>query len=166
MSAPHDAPRPASGTRRVLAYLIDWCLLSIPIGWVTGALLHRVDAALDATGREAVFTAEGELVLGMQALPVAALIGVALFYLYKTLAEAATGRTLGKTVLGTRVVRAGGAAMDLRVAARRNRWLLLGLIPGLGGPLVTLVGIVIATRARRAEPVFHDRAAGTRVLRG
>ena len=32
--------------------------------------------------------------------------------------------------------------------------------------LVTLIGIVIAIRARRAEPVFHDRAAGTRVLRG
>ncbi len=79
--------------------------------------------------------------------------------LYFILLEELLGATLGKWVMGLRVVRVDGGKPGLLRSAARN---LLRVVDGL--PTLNLIGIVlILISAERAR--FGDLAAGTRVIR-
>jgi len=87
--------------------------------------------------------------------------------------ESSRGGTLGKQLLGLRVVGlAGGSPITPEASARRNAWILLGLLSGL--PLIGFLaglaslGIVIAIAVTiSSDPRnqgLHDRFGGTLVL--
>jgi len=80
-------------------------------------------------------------------------------FLYMALLEGLAGATVGKWVVGLRVVRTDGGRPGLLRGAWRN---VLRLVDGL--PAFSILGIVLILRsAERAR--FGDRVAGTRVIR-
>ncbi len=84
---------------------------------------------------------------------------LALMLLYFVLLEGLFGATLGKWLLGLRVVRVGGGRTGLACSALRN---VLRLVDGL--PAFNVVGVVLILRSpERAR--FGDRVANTRVVR-
>lgn len=82
-------------------------------------------------------------------------------FLYFVALEGLAGATLGKWLVGLRVIRADeGGQPGLARSALRN---ILRLVNGL--PAFNIVGIVLILRSpQRAR--FGDRIAGTRVIRG
>jgi uncharacterized RDD family membrane protein YckC len=84
---------------------------------------------------------------------------LALMVLYFVLLEGWVGATLGKWLLGLRVVRAEGGPPGLARSAVRN---FLRLVDGL--PAFSILGVVLILRSpERAR--FGDQVAGTRVIR-
>jgi uncharacterized RDD family membrane protein YckC len=83
---------------------------------------------------------------------------LALMLLYFVLLEGLVGATLGKWVLGLRVVRTDGERPGLGRSALRN---LLRLVDGL--PAFHIVGIILILRSPESAR-FGDRVAGTRVI--
>ena len=79
-------------------------------------------------------------------------------FLYFVLLEGLAGATLGKWLLGLRVIRADGGRAGLPRSALRNT---LRLVDGL--PALNILGVILVLRsAERAR--FGDRLAGTRVI--
>ena len=82
-----------------------------------------------------------------------------LMFLYFVLLEGLAGATLGKWILGLRVVRTEGGKPGLLRSALRN---ILRLVDGL--PALNIVGIVLTLHSTEGAR-FGDRIAGTRVVR-
>ncbi len=137
----HSQPiRPASVGVRVVAALIDLALL---IG------LFVVMAKNMGTWGDGEARLEG--------LPAVAYF--ACCFLYYFALEAAAGATIGKLVVGLRVVGSGGAAITPGQAAMRT---LVRAVDGL--PVLYLVGfILVMTDDQRRR--LGDRAAKTSVVR-
>ena len=76
--------------------------------------------------------------------------------------ESSRGQTVGKMALGFKVVGPDGRVPAPEVALRRNAWLLLGLIPILGGLLsfvaAVAIGVTIANDPFKRGT--HDNFAG------
>jgi len=87
------------------------------------------------------------------------LIFLVIMALYFVLLEGLAGATLGKRLLGLRVVRMDGSRPDLWKSALRNALRLVDSLPTLD----ILGAILISSSAERAR--FGDRVAGTRVIR-
>ena len=80
--------------------------------------------------------------------------------------EGTRGQTVGKKVLGMRVVRPDGRTADMESAVRRNWWLLLGIF-GLIGSVVELavvLGIMVTIASDTRGQGFHDRMADAIVV--
>ena len=137
-------------------------------GYYAGVVSRAVAAALDFAIAIGIFTAMlagfdllsrvvfGGSIAGSRSVPayVIALVIWAFLYMWASLAVA--GRTIGKGIVGLRVVRADGSALTVRQAlARTLAYPISFAILGLG-----LVGIVI-DRYHRA---LHDLLAGTVVV--
>ena len=141
-------PRYAGLRPRFLALVIDLALLValfLPVTqlvkgvWIMGAADHRWAWGLFITD---------PLCLAF----------LAVMFLYFVLLEGLAGATLGKRLLGLRVIKEDGGKPGLPKSAARN---LLRLVDGL--PALNLVGAVLILRsAERAR--FGDRVAGTRVV--
>ena len=82
------------------------------------------------------------------------------WFAYFTICEGVTGQTLGKRMLGIRVVSETGAAAGLGQAATRNLLRLVDALPVLY--IVGLVSIFATGRGRRQR--VGDLAARTRVV--
>ena len=130
---------------RFLALVIDLALFFLPIThlvkgvWIMGASDHRWAWGLFITD---------PLCLAF----------LAVMFLYFVVLEGLAGATLGKRLLGLRVVKEDGSKPGLPKSAARN---LLRLVDGL--PALNLVGVVLILRsAERAR--FGDRVSGTRVV--
>ena len=89
--------------------------------------------------------------------PLCLLFLVAMF-LYFVLLEGFWGATLGKRLLGLRVVRADGTAVGLGAALIRNVLRVVDGLPTLG----ILAAVLIASSQERTR--FGDRVADTRVV--
>jgi uncharacterized RDD family membrane protein YckC len=87
------------------------------------------------------------------------LVFLVLMLLYFVLLEGLAGATLGKWVLGLRVVNANGEKPGLARSILRN---LLRLVDGL--PAFGIVGVVLILRSQERAR-FGDWVAGTRVVR-
>lgn len=145
MSEPPVSPTLAGLGARVGARLIDWVLLIL-----AGLVLTLVFGE--------VRWGEPFVVPGW--LRVANLL---LSVVYEVLLVALTGQTIGKRVVGIRVVDATtGALPDLGQAARRALPNVLGLIPYLGS-LAPLLYLRALYHPRRQG--FHDAFASTIVVR-
>jgi uncharacterized RDD family membrane protein YckC len=81
--------------------------------------------------------------------------------------ETSRGATLGKRILRLRVVDAQGVPPGPAAATLRNLWLLLGLVPWVGGPalVATVVAILVGVARAGDRRGAHDRLAGTQVVR-
>ena len=124
--------------RRAAALGVDLAVL-LALGWLV------MGAAGDAAGGRSTLRP-----------PVAALI-LAVSAAYYVGMEARFGATVGKHLLGTRVVAEGGSPIDLPAAVIRN---LLRIVDGLFG---YLLGAVVASCSPRRQRI-GDRVAGTFVV--
>jgi uncharacterized RDD family membrane protein YckC len=81
--------------------------------------------------------------------------------------ESNSGATVGKKLLNLRVVVADGSHPSLEVAAKRNVWMLFGLIPWVGSLLwfVAVIVIIVTISSNTDSRGYHDTFAGTAVMR-
>jgi uncharacterized RDD family membrane protein YckC len=94
--------------------------------------------------------------------------GVVVVY-FTYLESTGPGATLGKAVFKIRVADPGGGLPSRRQAFVRNAWMLLGIIPFLGGLAMIALAIVIAVAISSSPEGIgtHDQwAGGTHVLTG
>jgi uncharacterized RDD family membrane protein YckC len=90
-----------------------------------------------------------------------------LWFGYYVYFESTSGATLGKKLLNLRVVSADGSPPSTEAAAKRNVWMLFGLVPILGGiaQLVAVIVIAVTISSGAHNRGKHDEFAGTGVLR-
>lgn len=99
---------------------------------------------------------------------IAGVITTLLGFAYFVWLESTRGQTVGKMALGFRVVGPDGATPSTEVAAKRNAWLLVSLIPFLGGIIQLVIAIVIGVTigSDSFKRGWHDNfAGGTAVVR-
>lgn len=150
---PHD-PTAAAGYaglgRRFLGRLLDAIIVGIPVSIVLAI------AGLPAQ----TFGLGG--VQGWATSAVTALLWTG----YYVVLEGNGGGTVGKRIVGIRVVTADGSDPSYQAAATRNLWLLFGLIPLIGG-LVQLIAVIVIAVTIGSNPQHrgkHDEFAGTGVV--
>jgi uncharacterized RDD family membrane protein YckC len=139
-----DAPRPAGPVARLLAFLVDSFVVSVAFSAVVflgGALFGLF------TGRSVDVVENGG--------PWWAAAYLGWWFLYLWLGTLLAGRTVGKGLVGLRVVRRDGRGVGAGAAAVRVVVLPVSMVLGLG-----LIPAVVG-RSRRA---LHDYAATTQVL--
>jgi uncharacterized RDD family membrane protein YckC len=85
---------------------------------------------------------------------------------YFVFLESSQQGTLGKRILGMSVVAESGQSLTPEASLRRNWWLLLGLIPFVGGlaslGVAIYIAVTISSDARNQG--FHDKMADAVVL--
>lgn len=145
-----SAGTPTSSTATLLsrffARLLDALIIGLPFGIVFALL------GFDGTG-------VGGWLLN-------ALFAVAYFGYYVAF-ESNTGATLGKKLLGISVVQADGTPPTTEAAAKRNVWMLFGLIPTFLGGLLSFVAIIVIAvtiGTNEHNRGKHDEIAGTAVM--
>lgn len=153
-------PLPAEVWQRVAARLVDHVGLAV----ITAVLLAPLGLLGSWLGGPAEFLADSLAVLLSTALTVG----------YFAALEARDGQTVGKRLLGMRVVTPSGESPTIGAALRRNAWTGLGVlsvVPVVGGvvggaaTLAAAVTIVIGITRDPQRRGWHDRlAAGTRVV--
>lgn len=119
--------------RRVVAYVIDWVIVSIATAIIEVILFLAMGiAGLAALGLNfsALFVPFGGLGFGVLG------ISAVLFLLYFTISETIYQKTFGKSIMGLKVVTTDGSRFDIVKAFLRNLskiyWLLL-LLDLIGG---------------------------------
>jgi uncharacterized RDD family membrane protein YckC len=134
---------------RIGARLLDALLVGLPAAIVLGLL-----------GFGAGMGMGGDTWLG------SAIISF-LWFGYFVWFESNSGATVGKKLLNLRVVVADGSNPSLEAAAKRNVWMLFGLIPLVGGllSLIAVIVIIITISTNEASRGKHDEFAGTAVMR-
>ncbi|MFC8045494.1 RDD family protein [Nocardia sp. NPDC057353] len=99
---------------------------------------------------------------------VSVLPGAGFGFLYFLFFEVLTGETPGKKILGLQVRGSGGAAKPSIVdSAKRNAYMLLNLIPCVGGLLwfVAAIYIAVTISSSPTKQGWHDKfAGGTQVV--
>jgi uncharacterized RDD family membrane protein YckC len=150
-SSPTGAGMPASTAGlgvRIGARLLDVLLIGIPASIVFAIV------GLGAGG----FGADNWLSSAIISL---------LWFGYFVWFESNSGATVGKKLLNLRVVVADGSNPSLEVAAKRNVWMLFGLIPFVGGllSLIAVIVIIVTISSSAESRGYHDTFAGTAVMR-
>ena len=135
------ALRPAGFWIRAVASLIDWLFLAAVMGLVRAVVASSV-----------------ELSDGSPAVAAAVTNAFSLYFwaAYYVVLHGATGQTLGKMVMGVRVVSLDGSEISYGVAF--VRWVGYFL-----STLTLLLGYLMAG-ARADKRALHDLVAGTRVV--
>jgi uncharacterized RDD family membrane protein YckC len=132
----------------------------IAAGLVDVALLFAVVFAVAAVpGLGEVTTADGSVNAQLSGLGIPVYAAVALGYYY--VLEATTGRTLGKRLLGLRVVSETNEPPTSRAIAVRTLFRLVDALP-----VLYLVGFVTMLAARPRNRRIGDLVAKTMVVRG
>lgn len=130
--------------RRILAIIIDTIVLGLVFG-----LMSAFFGTASAGAGQANASLNG----------VAALVYFLIFFAYFAILEGYSGQTLGKMLLGIKVVREDdGGVPGLGAAAIRT---LLRIIDGLFGYLVGFVAVLASSKRQR----LGDMAASTLVVR-
>jgi uncharacterized RDD family membrane protein YckC len=129
----------ASFKRRVQAYLVDLALILL----ITGVILFPQFVYTLTTN---LLSAELSAVL---------FITLGLFWVYSTLLEGFNGQSLGKRLLGLKVVRTDGKNVSYDHAAIRN----------FGKAFLLPFDIIVGMRLKNAEFIrYFDKFAGTTVI--
>ena len=137
-------PWPRFGAR-----IVDGLVLLIP-----NLLIGAVFSDGTSTGFGTSGSGAGVFVAGV----ISALLGFG----YAVYLESTTGATIGKKVLKLKVVGLDGGNPSTEMAAKRNAWLLLSILPILGGIASFIIVIVIAVTISN-DPFnrgAHDNFAG------
>jgi uncharacterized RDD family membrane protein YckC len=140
---------PAGLGTRLAARVLDAVLVGLPLS-----------AVLALAGLPAPTLALG----GVEAWTHGAVTSL-VWLLYHAGCESLFGATLGKRILGLRVVAEDGDVPGPIAATVRNLWLLAGLIPWVGGLVLIAATIVLVVSISRHPHHLgrHDEVAGTSV---
>ena len=131
---------PAGFFRRLLAFTLDWVILSI--------MADIVRLAYKFGGNSRGDMLSVDLAMGLSAV---------LFFLYFTLLTAEGGQTLGKRVIGIRVVRTDGTNLSYtRAFARSFSYIISSFFFCLG---------FLWALWDRKKQAWHDKIADTMVVR-
>ena len=134
--------------RRILAIIVDGIIVGLPTGLIAAML-----GVVSSGAGEVSASLEG--VAGL----FAALISIALYVGYYVLMEGYLGQTLGKMLLGIKVVREDdGGVPGVKAAAIRT---VLRIVDGLFSYLVGFITVLISGKNQR----LGDMAAHTLVVR-
>lgn len=132
--------------KRAAARFVDW-IIAVIVGWILFGLLDKFAGTPD----------------WVNILP-----GAGFAFLYFLVFEVTTGSTPGKKLLGLHVNGAGGAAKpSIKESAFRNAYMLLNLVPCIGGVLwfFAAIGIAVTVSSSPSKQGWHDRFAdGTQVV--
>ncbi len=132
--------RPAGAGRRILAFLLDWIILSITVDFIY--LFYRFGSG------------HGDRLMSLDK---GMGISSALFLIYFTMLTGDNGQTLGKRVLGIRVIRVSGEALSyMRAFGRTLCYVVSSMLFGLG-----FIWAIFDSKKQG----WHDKIAGTRVVR-
>ncbi len=135
---------------RIGARLLDWLIVYIPLFIIF--LVVGVGAAFGGFGVEGWISGA---------------IFAVLWFGYFVWFESNQGATIGKKLLNLRVVTADGSNPTMEQAAKRNVWMLFGIVPFVGG-LLSLAAVIIIIVTISSNPDnrgYHDNFAGTAVMR-
>jgi len=140
----------------VFEFFLTPVLLKFLLKWITGSVaLLQSPSAVDPGQIQGAMAGLSSPLLAW--ILISGLARMTLFGAYFTILEGGPGQTLGKKVLGLRVVTAkGGRIGYLRALARSFGKLISGMILGLG--------FILAAFDREKRTV-HDRMCGTRVVK-
>lgn len=147
---PGGSGEKAGPGKRFLARFIDGIILLIPSILVTlpfGGFAMGTGGGDDA----------GKAFVG-------GVVATLLSFGYFVFLESSQGATPGKKIMGYRMVGAGGGNPTTAEAAKRNAWMLLQIVPVIGGLAVLAIAIAIGVGAS-SDPEgvsYHDRWAGVR----
>jgi uncharacterized RDD family membrane protein YckC len=147
----------ASRESRLGASLIDIFILMVPMFLLSFAIMGSwTGFATGAKGGD-----EGKEML---VTVVVAVSGIALYALINWRLLERAGQTVGKRLLGIRIVRSDGSAAGARhiVLRRYTPYSLLGAIPLLG-PFISLLNVCFIFRESRK--CLHDEVADTIVVK-
>jgi uncharacterized RDD family membrane protein YckC len=145
---PTARPEPAGIALRFVAVLLDAVIVFFPLGFVIGLMTGGGYAERRPGYANAGVEIGGDVTLFM----------LFLFLCYYVLSEALTGMTLGKRIVGIRVVEEDGTHVGFGAALVRN---LLRFVDGL---FFYLIGALFAFSSPRGQRL-GDRAAHTVVVR-
>jgi uncharacterized RDD family membrane protein YckC len=148
-NAPSAMPRRAGLPRRFVALMLDSIIVFFPLAIVIGLM----------TGGGYAERSEGSLNAGVDVSGRAFWLFGLLWLAYYVFGEALTGATIGKGMVGIRVVDEHGEHPSLGAAIRRN------LLRPVDGLFFYLVGAIFALASPRRQRL-GDRAAHTVVVRG
>ena len=135
--------------RRFVAVLLDAVIVLFPLAIVVGLLFGGGYNEREGGSVNVGVNVEGRASWALLALALG----------YYMVAEALTGMTIGKRIVGIRVVDEGGEQVGLGAAVIRN------LLRPVDALFFYLVGALFALASPRRQRL-GDRAAGTLVLRG
>lgn len=140
-ASPASSIKPAGLGKRAVARFVDWIIAGI-IGalffWLLGTVWDLPDW-------------------------VSVLPGAGFGWLYFVLFEVSSGSTPGKKLLGLHVNGSGRAPKpSLKDSAVRNAYMLLNLIPWVGGLLwfISAIAIAFTISSSPTKQGWHDNAAG------
>ncbi|MFJ8044906.1 RDD family protein [Kitasatospora sp. NPDC096147] len=163
------APVPAGAGRRLTARLVDSLVLAVvavsagvpTVRSITVHLEQKVTAARAASTAGKGAEVQVWLVDGTVLGRIGVLLGVLLLagLLYEVLPVSRTGRTFGKRLAGIKVITGVGAGTPPSFGRSVLRWLVRQLA------VLSVVGLLAPVRDRKGRRGWHDRAAGTRVVR-
>ena len=149
----------AGFTSRAVAFIIDIAIISLVSAVVIGAMSVFFD--LPSVQRfirwlNSVLPGSDQIFIGLTSTRFAGFFYLALFYLYFIFFFSTTGQTVGKAIMGLRVVTTDGKRMGVKRSFIRTLCYTLSLMPlGLGFLWV------LGEDRRRA---WHDKIAHTYVL--
>lgn len=147
---------PATGVRAAIGRRIAAAILDLIVLGVLFVGLALIFGQSDSSQTSTSSTAGGSVNVSLSGWPF--LLYVLLAFAYYLAPEALFGRTLGKWLLGLRVVRQDGDRCGWSAALVRN---LLRVVDGL--PLLYLVGFICMMASVNAQRL-GDRAAATLVV--
>ena len=134
--------------RRILAIIVDGIIIGLPTGLLAGLL-----GLVSSSGSEVSTSLEG--IVGL----FVALTSVVLYLGYYVLMEGYLGQTVGKMLLGIKVIREDdGGVPGVKAAAIRT---VLRIVDGLFSYLVGFIAVLASAKNQR----LGDMAAHTLVVR-
>ena len=156
--------QPADLVTRFLAKLIDWVLLVI-VYFVVFVPIVFISILSTSVGSFGGFGFGGFSGMGF----LVSLIGALIWIGYFAYLEANRGQTLGKMLMKIQVRGPDGQNPTMEHAFKRNAWMLLSIIPIIGGLAQFVVAIIIAVTINSNVPSrkgWHDEfAGGTSVIK-
>jgi uncharacterized RDD family membrane protein YckC len=153
----HRSPSAARGVVTPEAVVLDFDTAGVPSRAVARVIDTMVAAVVGLTLLATVLPALGP---GGAARAAAILITFAAVFGYPAVLETASGRTVGKSILGLRVITEEGGPIGFRHAAIRSAMQVVDLF------LVPIGGVaIVSSLAGRRDQRLGDRLAGTIVVR-
>jgi len=162
-ATPPSPPEDASRGSRLGAKALDWITALLPLVLAGGVAVALVPAFLLTHRADAWAALRDSALLGILAL--AMVLGYVALAVWNAVWLHRYGQTIGKRLLGIRIVRGDGSRASLgRIFALRYLPMaLLGGLTGHMGGLVKLVDVLCIFRNDRR--CLHDLIADTRVVR-